>query len=218
MESEAARSTESVGEQNLSGGGVFQRNHPSSGASGHEHPHGPQTLLIGPRSLPLAQLPYIRAHAPATDHLETFIPAVRLGPGQIQRQAHRPKLPSQCSTRVEEDQDGLAGFELLDSSGHVDSVPVKSSDPSGSRSATPRWIAFPILSVGRQRPFCIRLGFSPQPPLPESSGVLKSFISTGLCDSREFSTTKAHTHFPRFLDQSAYPPPRFLDQSAYPYK
>ena len=55
--------------------------------------HGPQTLRPGSRSLPLAHLSHLRTHAPATAHLTSGIPAVRLAPGQAQRQTHRSKLP-----------------------------------------------------------------------------------------------------------------------------
>ena len=58
-------------------------------------------------------LPHLYASCSATDHLETVVPAVRLTPLQSQRQAHRPKLPPGGFARVEEDQAGLAGFELL---------------------------------------------------------------------------------------------------------
>ena len=83
--------------------------------------------------------------------------------------ACRPKLPSPRSTRVEEDQDGLAGFELLDSSGHVDSVSLQI--PRSLRlpiklQPNKLDLPFPILSVGRQQPFCIRLDFPSIPPRP----------------------------------------------------
>ena len=84
------------------------------------HPHGPQALLIGPRSLPVAHLPHLRAPCSATSLLAAGVPAVRLAPGQSQRQAHRPRLPPQGFARVEEDQAGMAGAELHHGSGRPD--------------------------------------------------------------------------------------------------
>ena len=43
------------GEQNLSGGAVFQRDHPQPRTARPEHPYGPQALLPGSRSLPVAE-------------------------------------------------------------------------------------------------------------------------------------------------------------------
>ena len=63
---------------------LFQRDNQPSGSDRHEHPHGPQTLRPGSRSLPLAHLSHLRTHAPATAHLASGIPAVRLAPGQGQ--------------------------------------------------------------------------------------------------------------------------------------
>ena len=127
-----------VGEQGLSGGGVVQRDHPQSGAAGHEHPHGAQTLRPGPRSLPLADLPDLCASFSAAAHLEAVVPSVRFAPLQSQRQTHRPRLPPKSSARVEEDQARVAGVELLDCSGRPDPLALDASDPSGSRPATPR--------------------------------------------------------------------------------
>ena len=66
-------------------------NHP--GAARHEHPHSPQAMFLGPRSLPLAGLPHLPASRSATSHLAAGVPSVRLGPGQGQRQANRQELP-----------------------------------------------------------------------------------------------------------------------------
>ena len=46
----------------------------------------------------------------------------------------------------------------------------------------------------------------------------KSIISTGLCESRGFSTTIYHTPTGPFFDYLPYPPPRFFDYLPYPYK
>ena len=62
------------------------------------------------------------------------IPSVWLAPLQSQRQAHRPRLPTQGSTRVEEDQGGLARPELLDGSWSPNPAPL---DP-GHRAAQSR--------------------------------------------------------------------------------
>ena len=56
------------------------------------------------------------------------------------------------------------------------------------------------------------------PSRPRRAGVgLSVLISTGLCDSGEFSSTKADTPPARFVYQSGYPPPRFVYQSGYPH-
>ena len=81
---------------------------PSSSAQ-HEHPHSPQTLRPGPRSLPLAHLPDLRPPRSAAAHVAAGVPAVRLAPGQSQRQEHRSNVPPQHPTRAKEDQAGLAG-------------------------------------------------------------------------------------------------------------
>ena len=52
-------------------------------------------------------------------------------PSPRQRQGYRPQLPTQGSPRVEEDQDRVAGVELLDSSGRPDPASLDSVDPSG---------------------------------------------------------------------------------------
>ena len=62
--------------QDSPGRRLLQRNHPSPGAARHEHPQGPQAFFVGPRSLPVAQLPHLRAQAPAAAHLEAVVPAV----------------------------------------------------------------------------------------------------------------------------------------------
>ena len=67
----------------------------------------------------------------AADHLAAGVPPVRGGPSPRQRQGYRPQLPTQGSPRVEEDQDRVAGVELLDSSGRPNPASLDSVDPSG---------------------------------------------------------------------------------------
>ena len=64
---------------------------------------------------------------PATAHLEAVVPPVRSAPGQSQRQQHRSSLPLQGSPRVEENQVGLEGLELLDGSGRPDPLPFNAA-------------------------------------------------------------------------------------------
>ena len=110
---------------------LFQRDHPPSRAARPEHPYGPQAMFPGPRSLPMAGLSHLRAPCSAPPLLASGVPSVRLAPDQSQRQAHRPKLPPQGSARAEEDQDRVAGVELLDSSGRPNPASLDSVDPSG---------------------------------------------------------------------------------------
>ena len=103
----------------------------SPGADRPEHPHGAQALFAGPRSLPVVGLPDLPTSRSAADHLAAGVPSVRSGPDPRQRQGYRPQLPTQGSPRVEEDQDRVAGVELLDSSGRPNPASLDSVDPSG---------------------------------------------------------------------------------------
>ena len=114
----------------------FNGDHPPPGAARHEHPHGSQALFAGPRSLPVARLPDIRAEAPATALLAASVPPVRSGPGQSQRQASRQTLPPPHPARVEENQDCLAGPELLHGSGRPDPLTLQSRHRSGAATST----------------------------------------------------------------------------------
>ena len=92
----------------------------------------------GTRPVPMAHLPHLYASCSVAAHLATGVPPVRLAPLQSQRQAHRPKLPPQGSTRVEEDQNRLAGSQLLDGSGRPDRASLNSRDRTAqSRPARP---------------------------------------------------------------------------------
>ena len=107
----------------------------------YKHPHGPQTLHVGPRSLPLAHLPHLRPPRSATAHLEAVVPAVRSAPGQRPRQENRSKLPNQGAARVEEDQDGLAGPALCDGQGRLDPLSLEARDCTHDRPTAPRGVA-----------------------------------------------------------------------------
>ena len=78
---------------------------------------------VGPRSLLVADLSNVRPPRSAAAHLAAPVQPVWSAPGQVKRQQHRSSLPVQGSPRVEEDQAGLAGSELLDGSGRVDPAP-----------------------------------------------------------------------------------------------
>ena len=55
-------------------------------------------------------------------------------------------------------------------------------------------------------------------PLPESLEARKSPISTGLCDSVEFSTLLPPTPIAQFFAVTAHPIAQFFAVTAYPYK
>ena len=56
----------------------------------------------------------------ATPHLAAPVQPVWGAPSQVKRQQHRSSFPLQGAARVEEDQAGLAGVELLDGQGRLD--------------------------------------------------------------------------------------------------
>ena len=64
---------------------VFQRDHPAPRTARYEHPHGPQTVIAGPRSVPVADLPHLHSPRSAVPDLAASLPAVRREPGQGQR-------------------------------------------------------------------------------------------------------------------------------------
>ena len=64
----------------------------------------------------------------ATAHLASVVPSIRPESKQRGHSQCRPKLPPPHPTRVEEDQAGLAGPELLDGSGRPDPAPFDADD------------------------------------------------------------------------------------------
>ena len=68
---------DAVGEQDLSGRGVLQRDHQPPRPARYEHPHGPQAVLSGPRSVPVAGLPHLHASCSAAALLAAGVPSVR---------------------------------------------------------------------------------------------------------------------------------------------
>ena len=66
-----------VAKRNPFGGRGFYRDHPPPGAAVHEHPEGAEAKLIGPRSLPLAQLPDLWPGSSLEDFLEAALRTVR---------------------------------------------------------------------------------------------------------------------------------------------
>ena len=109
---------------------------PAPGAARHEHPQGPHALRAGPGSLPVACLPHLRAPRPAAAHLAAVVRPVRITPCQGDRQVHHSKLPPPSSARVEEDQAGLAGFELRNGQGRLDPASLNTGDRASGRVAT----------------------------------------------------------------------------------
>ena len=88
-------------------------------------------------------LPDLLVEAPAAALLAAVVPPVRSGPGQGEQSSHRPRLPAQGSARVEENQAGLAGVELLDRSGLPDPASLDTRHPAfgsspGSKLTAPR--------------------------------------------------------------------------------
>ena len=100
-------------------------------AAEHEHSEGAQALLVGPRSLPLADLPHLCTHSPAAPLLAAGVPPVRSGPGQGQRCEHRSNVPAQRAPRAKEDQARLAGAELRDGQGRASPLALEARDPFG---------------------------------------------------------------------------------------
>ena len=106
---------------------------------------------LGLDSVPVADLPDLRAPRSATALLAAGVPSVRSGTGSGQRQSYRPSLPPQSAPRVKEDQAGLAGVELLDGSGGPDPLSFNPGHPTGTRTPAPRGIAPRFLPRRRAR-------------------------------------------------------------------
>ena len=70
-----------------------------------------------------------------------FVPSVWRAPRQSQRQQHRSSLPLQGSTRVEEDQAGLAGVELHDRSGCLGPLILGPGHPAAESRAASKLIS-----------------------------------------------------------------------------
>ena len=116
----------------------FQRGYQPSSAAQHEHPRGAQALRPGPRFLPLACLPHLRASRSAVALLADALQPVRRGPDQGERQAHCRQLPHGLPARVEEDQTRLAGPALRDGQGRFDPLSLQARDRTHDRPTTPR--------------------------------------------------------------------------------
>ena len=156
---------------------------------------------------------HLSASCFATDHLASGVPSVWLVPGQGQRQVHRPQLPHKGAPRVEEDQARLAGTELLDGSGPSDPASLDPGHPSAqSRPARKLISHFPA----SQRPVS---GLSASgwtagtPPARELARIRKSPLSTGLCESGGFSSTKPDHPQRMNLYQTGSPRPESLYQT-----
>ena len=141
-------------------------------------------------------LPHLRPPRSTAAHVAAGVPAVRLAPGQSQRQEHRSNVSPQHPTRAKEDQAGLAGVELHDRSGPPDPTSLPARHPTGrSRPATKLIGPFPTTQrpvSGLSAPGWV-LGYPPHPWIVRSR---KSPLSTGLCESRGFSRNKLHTKKP----------------------
>ena len=84
------------------------------------------------------------------------LPAVRSGPGEGKRQAHRQRFPHGLPARVEEDQDRLAGVELHDRQGRIDPVALEARDCTHDRPTASRGVAPGSLRSDRTRAGCFR--------------------------------------------------------------
>ena len=100
VEPQAARPALAMGEQNLSGRGVFQRDHRTPCPAGHERPEGPQAVPAGSGLVHVARLPDLCPQEPATALVEAVVPPVRGNPGQGGRQVYCPRLPPQGAART----------------------------------------------------------------------------------------------------------------------
>ena len=146
-----------------------------------------------------------------------LIPSVRIAPGQGQRKPNRPELPIQGSPRVKEDQDRLAGVELRDGQRGLDPASFNPGyRPAQSRPANELISPFPASRRPVSGPAC-RVGLLGMPHNPERPGGRKSLISTGLCDSGQFSTCKAETPQAHKYVQSGNMYPRKYVQSGNIY-
>ena len=114
----------------------------------------------GNRSLLVAHLPHLLTEAPAAAHLASDLSPVRPASLQGGRSLHRSKLSTQGSTRVEEDQAGLAGSELLDGSWRLDPVALEARRPSGT-AASAREIALKTPVPPQGSPLPARAGGLP---------------------------------------------------------
>ena len=81
---------------------------------------------------------------------------VRSGTGSGQRQSDRPSLPHKGSPRVEEDQAGLAGVELLDGQRGLDPLPLETRDCAHDRPTASRGVAPGSPRSDRTRAGCFR--------------------------------------------------------------
>ena len=107
---------------------------PSPRAAGLEYPQSSVTLSAGPRSLPVGGLPHLHAEAPDSPLLAASLPPVRSGPRQSGRQPHRPGFSERLPARVEEDQDRLAGPELLHAERGASALPLETRHYSEMKS------------------------------------------------------------------------------------
>ena len=117
------------------------------------HPQGAQAVAARPRPVLLADLPDVRAQDSAAPFVAAGVPAVRRGPGQGWRCAHRGQLPHGLSAGVEENQDGLASPALPDGEGGIGALALAVAHPPVATAA--RGIA----AAGRhKRPSCQHAG------------------------------------------------------------
>ena len=82
----------------------------------------------------------LHAESPDAALLADALPAVRSGPGQGGKQLDRSEFSPRLPTGAEEDQAGLAGFELHHGSGRPDPASFDCYHSSVTRSSTPRGI------------------------------------------------------------------------------
>ena len=141
----------------------------------------------------------------------------RSAPGQGQRKPNRSELPIQGSPRVKEDQNRLAGVELRDGQRGLDPASFNPGyRPAQSKPANELISPFPASRRPVSGP-AHRVGLLGMPHNPERPGGRKSLISTGLCDSGQFSTCKVETPQAHKYVQSGNMYPRKYVQSGNIY-
>ena len=93
-------------------------------------------LSAGPRSLHVGGVPDLQFEPPHAALLAATLPAAWGDPSRASDNVTVQRFRKDCPARVEEDQAGLAGLELLDRSGPPDPASLDSDDRSGGCVAT----------------------------------------------------------------------------------
>ena len=115
-----------------------------------------------------------------------ILKAMKRSPLGLERQVHRQRLPHGLPARVEEDQDGLAGVELLHAEGGASALPLQTRDYPRAACATsgavasqkPQEATNTARGTLSHRPNCgvLSEGFWPKGSLPARSSLLLWFV------------------------------------------